>query len=285
MGNDVFICCAKENEDVGEEIYRVFEKNNITSWIKSKHMSSTDGVDKITAAIEDSKCFLLVLSNHAKNTNFVITEVDIAFSREIPIIVYNIDDSRIDGNLEFILENQTVINSFPNSKKQLEKLVKKTSETIGRPADKVYLDSGSVSAFERINPKKTQNKIKKYITIAIPIVIVLILIYLFVILPMGQNTTADGVFSMNITDVEVDGFNYIVHGESFNLPSDPTKYFMNIKFFDAEDNMLFEVNSSADEFKSGIMWQGELPANNATHVGFLLTDLNGNVFSKQDYVI
>ena len=90
---------------------------------------------------------------------------------------------------------------------------------------------------------------------------------------------------MNVTDVEVNGLNYIVHGESFNLPSDATKYFMNIKFFDSSDNLLFEVNSTADEFKSGIIWQGDLPSDNVTHVGFKLTDLNGNVLSKEDYVI
>lgn len=285
MGNDVFICYAEENRDVGEEIYRIFEKNGLKSWIKSKHFSKGDGVDKITNAIADSKCFLLILSKDAKDVNYVITEVDIAFSREVPIIVYNIDGSRVEGNLEFILENQTVMNSFPNSKKQLEKLVKKTSETAGKPVGKVSLDSESISFFERINPKKTQNKIKKYITIAIPIVIVLVLIYFFAIVPMGQNTSSDGVFTMNITSVEASGTSYIVHGQSFNMPSDSGNYLMNIMFFDSEDNMLFEVNSTADEFKSGIMWQGDINADNVTHVGFKLLDLNDNVLCKQDYAM
>jgi hypothetical protein len=69
------------------------------------------------------------------------------------------------------------------------------------------------------------------------------------------------------------------------MPSDSTKYFMNVKFFDKEDNVVFEVNSTADEFKSGIIWQGDLPSDNATHIGFKLTDYKGNELSKQDYVI
>jgi hypothetical protein len=178
-----------------------------------------------------------------------------------------------------------MMDGFPNSKKQLEKLVKKTSEIIGKPVNKVKLDSNSVKKFEAVNPKRKENSIKKYITIAIPIAVVLILIYFFVILPMGQNTTDDGVFAMNVTGVDVSGLNYIVHGESYNMPSDSTKYFMNVKFFDKEDNVVFEVNSTADEFKSGIIWQGDLPSDNATHIGFKLTDYKGNELSKQDYVI
>ena len=285
MGHDVYICYDNENKEVGEEIYRVFEKNNIKSWIKSKHMSSADSVDKITNAIADSKCFLLVFSKHTKDTNYVLTEADIAFSREIPIVVYKIDDTKIGGNLEFILENQVVVNSFPYSKRQLETLVKKTSEIVGKPVSKVKIDSESVSFFDEINPRKRENKIEKYIKIAIPVVIALVLVYFFLILPIGQNTTGDGLFSMNITDVDVSGTNYIVHGESYNLPSDSQNYVMNIKFFDAQDNMLFEVNSTADEFKSGIMWQGDINADNATHVGFKLIDLNNNVISTDDYVI
>lgn len=109
--------------------------------------------------------------------------------------------------------------------------------------------------------------------------------YLFVILPAGQNTTSDGVFAMNMTNVEANANHYIVHGESYNLPSDSEKYFMNIKFFDKNDAMVFEVNSTADEFKKGIIWQGDLPSNNVTHVGFKLIDLNNKVLSQNNYTI
>ena len=285
MGHDVYICYDKKDQEVCDAIYRIFEKNNIKSWVKSKDFSSGDPVDKITNAIADAKCFLLVLSKNSKDTNYVLTETDIAFSRDVPILVYNIDDSRLKGNLEFILENQTKIYSFPNSKRQLETLVKKTSEIIGKPIDNVRVDSKSVGVFEKINPKRKENNIKKYVTIAVPIAIALVLIYFFVFLPTGQHTTDDGVFSMNVTGVDVDGLKYTVHGESYNLPVDSQNYFMNIKFLDENDYLVYEVNSTADEFKSGVIWGGDLPDNNIPHVGFKLTDLNNNVLSKEDYVI
>lgn len=284
MNRDVYICYDDKQEEISEAICDLFKDNNIQSWIKSRDFPSNDA-DKIVNAIATSKCFVLILSNNSKNSNHIITETDIAFSRDIPILVFAIDELKLEGNLEFILETQTRISSFPNSKKQLETLVRKTSDIVGKPAGNVKIDSRYVSLFEKINPKRRENNVKKYVKIAIPIAIVLVLIYLFVILPMGQNTTENGVFSMNVTGVDVNGLNYVVHGESFNLPGDADKYFMNIRFLDGNDNMIFEVNSTADEFKSGIIWQGNLPSGNATHVGFKLTDKGGKVLSKEDYKI
>ncbi len=289
MSHDVYICYDDADKKYADALFDVFKSNDITAWVKSREMSSGDSVDKITHAIEDSKCFILLLSNNSKATNYVITETDIAFSRNIPIIAFIIEDLKLDRNLEFILENQEKIPSFPNTKRQLETLVKKTSSTIGKPQDKVRIDSKSAGVFEKINPNRTQNSVKKYLKIVIPVAVIIVLIYLFVIVPTGQKTTDDGVFAMNITNVDVSpsnaAYKYTVYGESYNMPSDSQKYMMNIKFFDEKDNMLFEINSTADEFKSGIIGSCELDDDNITHIGFKLSDLNNKVLSKQDYVM
>lgn len=289
MSHDVYICYDDADKKYADALFDVFKSNDISSWVKSREMSSGDSVDKITHAIEDSKCFILLLSNNSKATNYVITETDIAFSRNIPIIAFIIEDLKLDRNLEFILENQEKIPSFPNTKRQLETLVKKTSSTIAKPQDKVRVDSRFAGVFEKINPNRTQNSVKKYLKIVIPVAVIIVLIYLFVIVPTGQKTTDDGVFAMNITNVDVSSSNgaykYTVYGESYNMPSDSQKYMMNIKFFDEKDNMLFEINSTADEFKSGIIGSCELDDDNITHIGFKLSDLNNKVLSKQDYVM
>lgn len=289
MSHDVYICYDENDKDVSEAIRHIFEENNIKVWIKSRDMSSTDSVDKITNAIENSKCFVLVYSRNSKDTNYIITETDIAFSRNIPILVFNIDGSKIGRNLEFILETQSILYSFPNPKRQLETLVRKASNIAEKPVDDVKIGSGDLRAFGKINPNRTQDTFKKFIKIAVPIAVVLILVYFFVIVPTGQHTTEDGVFAMNITDVDVSGsgsnYKYTVHGESFNSPADTVNYIMNIRFLDKDDKLLFEINSTADEFKSGVIGSCKLDNNNVDHVDFKLTDLNGKVFSQEKYVI
>lgn len=285
MAHDTYICYDEKDQKYCDEICSIFDENKISYWIKSRNMSSKDSVDEIINAIENSKCFIIILSKQSKDSNFIVTETDIAFSRDVPIILFNIDDSKMSGNLEFILETQKSINLFPDSKKQLGNLVKETSKIVEKPIFNVNIDSNSVKIFEKLNPKRKENKIKKYVKIAIPVVAVLILIYFFVVLPMGQHTTDDGVFSMNLTDVKVNGLEYTVFGESYNLPQDPENYFMNIQFFDKNDNKVYEVNSTADEFKSGVICRCNVHENNITHIGFKLTDLKGNVLSKDNYII
>lgn len=289
MGHDVYICYDENDKDISDAICQTFEENNIKTWIKSRDMFSTDSVDRITNAIENSKCFVLVYSKNSKDTNYVITETDIAFSRNIPILVFNLDGFKISRNLEFILETQPILYSFPSPKRQMETLVRKASDIAGKPVDDVKIGSGYLKAFGKINPNRNEDAFKSFIKIAVPIVVVFILVYLFLIIPIGQHSTEDGVFSMNVTDVDVSGsgsnYKYIVHGESFNSPVDTVNYIMNIKFLDKDGKLLFEINSTADEFKSGVIGSCELDNNNVDHVDFKLTDLNGKVFSKVKYVI
>ena len=177
MAHDVYICYDEMDKQVGEEICNIFEENNIKTWIKSRDFSSDDSVDKITNAISDSKCFILIYSKNSKDTNYVITEVDIAFSRDIPILIFNIDDIKISKNMQFILESKKMIYSFPDTKKQLVILVKDTSNIINKPINNVKINSKSLRVLGRVNPKRKENLLKKYVKIAIPVAVILILIY------------------------------------------------------------------------------------------------------------
>ena len=126
MSHDVYVCYDEKDKEISDVVCDVFEKNNIEPWVKSRSFLSTDSVDKIINAITDSKCFILILSKHSKDATHVITETDLAFSRDVPILALNIDNSKLSGNLEFILNNQNILTSFSDSKEQLEHLVKET---------------------------------------------------------------------------------------------------------------------------------------------------------------
>lgn len=147
MSHDVYICYDEKDKILSDELYAMFEKNGMKAWSKSKDKAPGDSVDAINNAIRESKCFVAILGENSKDTNYILTELDIAFSGEVPIVVFNIDDSKQSKKLEFLLRTQTTINSFPNTKKQLETLVKKTSEIVGKPATSVKIDSSTIDAF------------------------------------------------------------------------------------------------------------------------------------------
>lgn len=288
MAHDVYICYDEMDKELCGAVSRVFEDNGIRTWVKSRHGSSISKTD-ITNAIADSKAFVLIYTENSKDRNFVVTEADIAFSKNVPIVLVNIDDSKLEHNLEFIMETQTRIDAIPDSKRHLEIIVEKTSKIIGKASSGIRIDKKAAGIFEKYNPYRRRNILMKIAKIAVPILVALILIYFLVILPAGQNTTDDGVFSMKVTGVEITesegAYRYEVRGESFNMPSDSQMYFMNIKFLDKDDNLAYEVNSTADEFKYGAICSCTLKEKNITHIGFKLTDMNGKVLSKEVYEI
>lgn len=279
--HDVYICYDDEDKIKADAICHLFEQHNIKCWIHSRDYSSKDTVDKIAQAIRKSKCMVLLYSDNSKNCNHVLTDVDIAFSGGIPILVFNIDDSNKKGDLEFFLANKKFISAFPKPNDQLDLLVRETSNIINKPCIEVEVSPKIYKLFER------KNNLLKYVKIAIPIMVILVLIFYFIVLPMGQYTTDDGVFSMNITNVdvkEVDGkYFYTVFGEAYNMPQNSTKYFMKTQYFDSKNNMVYGINSSADEFKSGIIASFNVPQNNITHISFRLVDINDNLICEDEY--
>ncbi|MBR4448373.1 toll/interleukin-1 receptor domain-containing protein [Methanobrevibacter sp.] len=279
--HDVYICYDEEDKIKADSICHLFEQHKIKCWIKSRDYYSGDSVDKISHAIRNSKCMVILYSKNSKVSNPVVTEVDIAFSSGIPILAFNIDGTNKKGDLEFFLKNKKFINAFPNTRDQLALLVKDTSEIIDNPCEDVEIPSNIYKLFER------KSKLLKYAKIAIPIIVILALVVYFVIIPMGQHTTDDGIFSMNITTVDVkdaDGkYFYTVHGESNNLPQNSTLYFMKTQYFDSENNMVYEINTSADEFRFGVIASFDVPQKNITHVSFKLVDINDNLICEDEY--
>ena len=251
MNHDVFICYDENDKQTALEVCHLLEENRIKCWIKSRDYTSKDSVEKISQAIRDSRCMVLIYSKDSKNSKPVITETDIAFSSGISILVFNIDESKNNGGLEFFLKNKPWISAFPNPSEQLKTLVESTSDKIGKKTDAAKVPSKTTRYFKAIRPQENQ-KLKMFIKIGIPAIIILILIFSFVIYPMGRNTTDSGEFSMKITDVDVKQANgqyfYTVYGESCNLPENSQEYIMKTSYFDENNNQVYSVNASADEF-------------------------------------
>ena len=285
MSHDVFVCYDERDKATGEEVCHVLEANKIRCWIKSRDYSRNDSVDMISKAIRDSKCLVLVYSKNSKNSNIAITEVDIAFSSNVPIIAFNIDKSKNNGDLEFFLKNKPWIDAFPNPAGQLKRLVRDTSQKIGKPVDGPEIPSKSIKYFKSLEPPRWIIP-PRFLKIAVPIAIILILAFVFIIQPMGHYTTDEGNFTMNLTDVEVNHANgmyfFIVHGESYNMPENSNQYIMKVSFLDENNSEVYSLNASADEFKSGVICNIKLPENNVRNVTLELVDLEDNTLCK-DY--
>uniref|UniRef100_UPI00388F10F5 toll/interleukin-1 receptor domain-containing protein n=1 Tax=Methanobrevibacter sp. TaxID=66852 RepID=UPI00388F10F5 len=137
------------DKNAADAICHVLEENKFKCWIKPRDVGIGHIAEEITAAIKASKSMVLVFSEHAKASNYVNTEVDMAFSNNVPIIVFKIDNSRLDGGLEFFLENKHWLDAYPNPSQEFKQLVIDVSKLLDMPIkDPVVSDDvlGSVAS-------------------------------------------------------------------------------------------------------------------------------------------
>ena len=172
MVQDIFICYSPEDVNIAENICNHFENNNFSCWFKKRDFGKNDTVFKISEEIRSSRILVLVYSKDAKNSNFVRTEVDIAFSSEVPIIIFSIDDSLIDSKLQFYLKDKPKIDAFPDAEQYLNQLVQDSQRFLissnlipgGNDAYICYADEDILTA-EAICHSLEENGIKCWLKI------------------------------------------------------------------------------------------------------------------------
>ena len=123
MSHKVFICYDPEDEEISSDISTLLESNAIKTWLKCKDYGEDNTVFDITNAIRGSECFVLVYSEDAKKSDYVTTEIDIAFSSDIPILIFKIDDATIDGKIGFYLKDKPTIDASNPKEKYSDLLV------------------------------------------------------------------------------------------------------------------------------------------------------------------
>ena len=245
MNPDVYVCYDDKDKEIAEEVYSALKNRKLKCWMKS-HDVHHDEVKEMMEAIDKSHVMVLIYSMHSKASNFVNTEVDVAFSKKIPIMVFRTDDSEIDGALEFFISSQPKFNAFEDSDRELKLLIEKTVRVV-RDTKK-----GNVADFVK----------DKKIPIAICLAIILIAgacIYMFVPWDdMNNEGPADlldaGNVTLKVTDFHVDdvhkkgyawNYSYFVGGTFSPVPARGGGYVVTSDFYDKSGNL---VNSTTTPF-------------------------------------
>lgn len=126
MAHKVYVCYDNHDLETAENVCAALEDNRIKCWLKDRDKGVKPIVSEIVDAIKGSKVMVLIYSNNSKHSNTVHNEVDEAFSRKIPILVFRTDDSKIEGGLEFFIKNQPMINAYEDPEGSFDVLVKDT---------------------------------------------------------------------------------------------------------------------------------------------------------------
>lgn len=154
MTHEVYISYDEADSLAAEAICHVLEENDIKCWIKSRDAGRKHIVEEVTEAIRNSEVMILIFSNTSKSSNFVNTEVDIGFSSNISMIIYKIDNSSLDGALEFFLKNKHWLDAYPNPSSQFERLIMDTAYLLEKPLIKPKISPNEVYLVDKKINKK-----------------------------------------------------------------------------------------------------------------------------------
>ena len=273
MAHDVFICYDKSDEGMANKICSALEDNGLKCWLKSRDVRVNE-VGEATNAISKAQIIVLVYSKNAIESNFVNNEVDVAFSQKKDFVIFNIDDSKLQGPLEFFLNNHPQIHAHPNPEEKFDQLVKIT--------------------------KKQRSIVKKYripIIVAAAIVIIAV-IGAFAFTSMSGDTGTDfeispGDVAIKITDFHVDdvrkestswNYSYFVGGTVSKDLSGSNKYRIVCDFYDKSGGLVDStetVFADAQKIGDGFLFGSTVSdENNITRVEVQLLDPNDIVIAQ-----
>src|SRR5436190_7354827 len=104
MAHDVFISHSTNNRSVANAVCAALERDGIRCWIAPRDvMPGRPYSGEITRAIQQSRAFVLIFSEHSNNSEQVLREVQLAANSRLHIIQFRIDPVVPSDDLEYYL--------------------------------------------------------------------------------------------------------------------------------------------------------------------------------------
>ena len=104
MAHDVFISHSTSNRPVANAVCAALESAGIRCWIAPRDvMAGRSYSGEITRAIQQSRAFILIFSEHSNNSEQVLREVQLAANSRLHIVQFRIDAVAPSDDLEYYL--------------------------------------------------------------------------------------------------------------------------------------------------------------------------------------
>ena len=104
MAHDVFISHSSDNRTVANAVCASLESAGIRCWIAPRDvMPGRSYSGEITRAIQQSRAFVLIFSQHSNNSEQVLREVQLAANSRLHIVQFRIDAVSPSDDLEYYL--------------------------------------------------------------------------------------------------------------------------------------------------------------------------------------
>jgi hypothetical protein len=104
MAHDVFISHSSSNRTIANAVCAALESAGIRCWIAPRDvLPGRSYSGEITRAIQQSRAFVLIFSEHSNNSEQVLREVQLAANSRLHIVQFRIDPVSPSDDLEYYL--------------------------------------------------------------------------------------------------------------------------------------------------------------------------------------
>src|SRR5881394_2062649 len=104
MAHDVFISHSSSNRTIANAVCAALEGATIRCWIAPRDvLPGRSYSGEITRAIQQSRAFVLIFSEHSNNSEQVLREVQLAANSRLHIVQFRIDPVTPSDDLEYYL--------------------------------------------------------------------------------------------------------------------------------------------------------------------------------------
>ena len=170
MKHDVFISYSTKNKDAAQAICHVLEQNEIRCWVAPRNIPpGSDYGDVIEDAIKECKSVVVIFSENAASSQYVKSEINLAFEEQKTIIPFRLDETPLKGQNRLILNKTHWIDAYPDYKTKFKDLVAAVALSVGRD---VLIESEPIS----INVWSTIKRKRKYLYVLFFIILITIVI-------------------------------------------------------------------------------------------------------------
>jgi hypothetical protein len=116
MIQDVFVSYSTKDKTITDAIVAAMEQNQIRCWYAPRDIKPSEDWGKaISNAIEESKVFLIIFSGNSNRSQRVLDELNLAISREIPILPFRIENLEPDGAMRLHLSSRHWLDAYDSS--------------------------------------------------------------------------------------------------------------------------------------------------------------------------
>lgn len=144
MNHDIFISYSSKQKSIADGVCHYLEENGFKCWMAPRDIPGGRKYgDCIYDAIIECKVFVLVFSEAASLSPWVNGEIHRAFSNNIPILPFRVDETQVKGDLDLMLNQFHWIDAFPQYADRLPDLINSISGLLGKPAKNVNFQGDS----------------------------------------------------------------------------------------------------------------------------------------------